>query len=123
MIISVDEDEMHEELRNVLLIYRQNKPKIEIKRTPEVYISRESTVSEVHDWLKKKNFSEKVIRQLTGMNGKEIFGLKRLQLQDAYGKEEGGRLYSQIEISRQFDPVSHVYNSRDCVMVGRSLPQ
>ncbi|CAG7731428.1 unnamed protein product [Allacma fusca] len=93
-------DIMNEEMKNVLAIYRENRPKIAIQKTPEVYINQDSSVSEVHDWLKAKNFSDFTIRQLSGMNGNELFALKKSELEKICGEKEGRRLDSQITVSR-----------------------
>jgi hypothetical protein len=90
---------VNEEMAAVLAFYR---PKINIQRTPEVYINQDSSVSEVHEWLKAKNFSDETIRRLGGMNGNELFALKKSQLEEICGEKEGRRLDSQITISRNF---------------------
>jgi len=95
----VEEEMMQEELRNVLTLFRQKK-KIEIQKTPEVYINQNSTAKEVQEWLKAKGFSDRIRKQLANVNGNEIFTLRKDQLQSYCGRDEGQRLYSQITVSR-----------------------
>jgi hypothetical protein len=99
IISARDDDLMQQELKNVLTIFRE-KRKIEIQRTPEVYVNQHSTEAEVQEWLKQKGFSDRIRKQLAGMNGNELFSLKRSQIENYCGKEEGRRLDSQITISR-----------------------
>ena len=37
---------------------------------------------------------------MEGMSGRQVLGMKREALETAFGKEEGGRLDSQITLSR-----------------------
>ena len=74
--------------------------KIEIKVTPDVYITQKSTPHEVRNWLKAKSFSQRVFDQTKGFNGDKIFSMKRNDLIKAFGHDEGTRLYSQITVSR-----------------------
>lgn len=94
-----DDDLVQEELKNVLTLFRE-KRKIEIQKTPEVYINQHSSVEEVQEWMKVKGFSERIRKQMKNMNGNELFSLNRAQLEANCGKEEGRRLDSQITISR-----------------------
>ena len=91
---------MQEELANVLSLYREKEKHLEIKTTPDVYIMQGSTPTEVRNWLKAKQFSSRVLEQLAGYNGGKLFSMTRKELVAAFGKSEGGRLYSQITISR-----------------------
>lgn len=94
-----ENDMMQAELNNFLSLYRE-KRKIEISKTPEIYINQYSSASEVQEWLKAKGFSQPVCSQLSGMDGDKLFALKRDQLEQFCGREEGRRLDSQITISR-----------------------
>jgi DNA-dependent RNA polymerase auxiliary subunit epsilon len=47
---------MVEELKNLLDIYQPEKSKLDIRKTPETYITLKSTPDEVRDWLKAKEF-------------------------------------------------------------------
>ena len=93
---------MAEELKHVLSFYKEEKQKqkLDILQTPEIYIDMRSTAREVQDWLKAKQFSPRVLKNLEGMNGRQVLGMKRDALDKAFGKEEGGRLDSQITLSR-----------------------
>lgn len=102
---------MQQELKNVLTLFRE-KRKIEIQKTPEVYIYQHSTVEEVQDWLKAKGFSDRIRKQLTNMNGDELFKLKKSQLEAYCGKDEGKRLDSQINVSRSTTGVRNVFYCR-----------
>jgi epidermal growth factor receptor kinase substrate 8 len=50
------QDMMVEELKNLLDIYQPEKNKLDIRKTPEMYITLKSTPDEVRDWLKAKEF-------------------------------------------------------------------
>ncbi|XP_049954907.1 epidermal growth factor receptor kinase substrate 8-like [Schistocerca serialis cubense] len=94
------QDIMQEELKTVLTLYRGKTRKLDIVKTPEVYIDQKSTPDEVQQWLQEKGFSEKICKQLKGMTGNELFALTRTQLETYCGKTEGHRLDSQITIQR-----------------------
>lgn len=98
---------MQRELRDVLILFNQNKH-ISVQKTPEVFISQHSSASEVKEWLKQKNFSESIIRTLAGMDGSELFSCTKEQLEDFCGEKEGKRLHSQLTISRNVSGVSRV---------------
>lgn len=93
---------MADELKHVLSFYKEEKQKqkLDILQTPEIYIDMRSTAREVQAWLKAKQFSNRVLKYLEGMNGRQVLGMKRDALETAFGKEEGGRLDSQITLSR-----------------------
>merc|ERR1712029_586965 len=93
---------MADELKSVLSVYKEEKQKqkLDILQTPNIYIDQRSTAREVQSWLKAKQFSSRVIKYLEGMSGRQVLGMKRDALETAFGKEEGGRLDSQITLSR-----------------------
>jgi len=92
---------MAEELRHVLSFYSEDKAKhLEIQKTPDIFIDQRSTAREVKEWLQAKQFSNRVLKQMEGHNGRQVLGLQREALEAAFGKEEGGRLDSQIILSR-----------------------
>ncbi|OXA40763.1 Epidermal growth factor receptor kinase substrate 8 [Folsomia candida] len=99
ILMARDDDMMQQELRTVLTLFRE-KRKIEIQKNAEVYINQHSSVEEVQEWLKVKGFSDPISKQLSNMNGTELFSLKKEQLEAYCGKAEGRRLGSQINISR-----------------------
>ena len=47
---------MVEELKTLLDIYQPEKSKLDIRKTPETYITLKSSPEEVRDWLKSKEF-------------------------------------------------------------------
>ena len=93
---------MADELKSVLSVYKEEKQKqkLDILQTPDIYIDMRSTAREVQSWLKAKQFSSRVIKYLEGMSGRQVLGMKRDNLETAFGREEGGRLDSQITLSR-----------------------
>lgn len=93
---------MADELKHVLSFYKdeKQKQKLDILQTPDIYIDMRSTVKEVYQWLKAKQFSGRVLKYLEGMNGRQVLGMSREALETAFGREEGGRLDSQITLSR-----------------------
>lgn len=50
---------MNYELNQVLQEFRKRKPKIEVQKTPDVFIDNRSTPEEIQEWFKKKNFSDR----------------------------------------------------------------
>jgi len=91
---------MADELKNVLTYFSEEKRNLDIHKTPDVFIDMRSTAREVRQWLKDKEFSERALTKLDGMNGKQILATKRKDLEKLFGKEEGGRLDSQITLCR-----------------------
>lgn len=99
-------DDMQEELKQVLTLFREKRRTLDIMKTPEIFIQQTSTAIEVKQWLRAKGFSENVVRKLNDLNGNELFLLKRETLEDYCGVEEGRRLASQITIQRNVSGVS-----------------
>lgn len=97
-------DDMQEELKNVLTLFRERR-RLDIVKTPEIYIQQTSNPAEVEIWLKAKGFSEKTVRKLHGLSGNELFALKRHTLEEYCGNDEGKRLASQITIQRNVSGV------------------
>jgi hypothetical protein len=58
-LLAQSSHDLHEELKNVLTLYREKKPTLEIVKTPEVFISQSCDPDEVQNWLRAKGFSEK----------------------------------------------------------------
>ncbi|XP_037045483.1 epidermal growth factor receptor kinase substrate 8-like isoform X2 [Bradysia coprophila] len=94
------QDEVNEELKNVLTLFREKRRVLDIVKTPEIFIQQSSSATEVEQWLKAKGFSDRVVKKMHGLNGNELFALKRHTLEDYCGSEEGRRLASQITIQR-----------------------
>lgn len=95
---------MQEELQYVLSEWRQQRH-LDILRTPEVFIDQQSTPGEVQHWLKAKGFSDKIQKKFITMNGDGLFALKKDQLIQLCGRDEGARLTSQITIQRNVSGV------------------
>lgn len=100
------QDEMQEELKHVLTMFREKRRNLDIMKTPEIYISQNSSADDVKSWLVAKNFSEKTQKKLNGLTGNELFALKRATLEESCGPEEGKRLASQITVQRSVSGVS-----------------
>lgn len=94
------QDEMQEELKSVLTMFRDKRRILDIVKTPEIYIQQTSTAADVEQWLVAKGFTGPVVKKLHGFNGNELFSLKRHTMEDYFGTEEGRRLASQITIQR-----------------------
>ncbi|XP_043253471.1 epidermal growth factor receptor kinase substrate 8-like isoform X2 [Colletes gigas] len=94
------QDQMHQELKFVLNIYREKKQNVKDISGPDVILDQFSSPSEVHNWLMVKGFSEKTCKQLRDMTGSDIFDLTRRQMDHYCGAGEGSRLYSQITLLR-----------------------
>lgn len=99
------QDEMQEELKSVLTMFRDKRRILDIIKTPEIYIQQSSSAAEVEQWLVAKGFTEPVVKKLNGFNGNELFALKRHTMEDYFGSEEGRRLASQITIQRNISGV------------------
>lgn len=50
---------MNAELKLVLESFRRQRPHLDIVKTPDVYISQQSSPEEVQSWLKIKGFSKR----------------------------------------------------------------
>lgn len=96
---------MQDELAAVLSIVR-DKPRLEIRQTPPVYISQKSNALEVQKWLKDKEFSKDVTEKLRGYSGHSLMSMTREQTEKICGLQEGRRLYSQISIQKSVSGVS-----------------
>jgi len=103
---------MADELRHVLSFYSEDKGKhLDIHKTPDIFIDQRSTPREVKGWLQAKQFSDRVLKQMEGHSGRQVLGLQREALEAAFGKEEGGRLDSQIILSRNHTKYTQGKNS------------
>uniref|UniRef100_A0A2A4JLG5 SAM domain-containing protein n=1 Tax=Heliothis virescens TaxID=7102 RepID=A0A2A4JLG5_HELVI len=91
--------DLQEELKMVLPAIQQRKNKLDIKKTPDIFIDQKSNPDEVAAWLEAKGFSSGTRRALR-MPGHQLFALTRAQLEQALGADEGKRLYSQILVQR-----------------------
>jgi len=92
--------DVHEELKAVLELFRERRRNLEIVKTPEVYIHQRSNPDEVQNWLRAKGFSERICKQLHDVSGNELFALTKPQLEKYCGKDEGHRLDSQLTVQR-----------------------
>lgn len=98
-------DQMQEELKSVLTLFRDKRRILDIVKTPEIFIQQSSSAQEVEQWLRAKGFSDRVVQKLHGFNGNELFSVKRHTMEDYFGSEEGRRLASQITIQRNISGV------------------
>lgn len=62
----------------------------------EMILTESSTDQEVQMWLEYKGFSIRTMQILEGQSGATLFSLSKKQLQEFCGKDEVGRLYSQL---------------------------
>ncbi|CAG9570244.1 unnamed protein product [Danaus chrysippus] len=88
---------LHEELKMVLPQITQRR--LDIKKTPDIFIHQKSNPEEVVQWLEAKGFSSTAQKQLR-VSGHQLFALSRSQLERVVGADEGKRLYSQILVQR-----------------------
>lgn len=95
---------MQDELKFVLTLFRE-KRKLNITKTPDIYIEQTSTPGEVQAWLKAKGFSQHVRSKMVGLTGEDLFLLPRDKLEEFCGDEEGKRLASQITVQRSVNKV------------------
>lgn len=98
-------DDMQEELKNVLTLFRERRRNLDIVKTPEIFIQQTSKPEEVQQWLEAKGFSEKTVKKLHGLTGNELFALNRKTLEEYCGPDDGKRLASQITIQRNVSGV------------------
>lgn len=98
-------DDMQEELKNVLTLFRERRRNLDIVKTPEIFIQQTSSPAEVSTWLTAKGFNDKTVKQMKGLTGNELFALNRQTLEEYCGVEEGKRLASQITIQRNVSGV------------------
>ncbi|XP_045605619.1 epidermal growth factor receptor kinase substrate 8 isoform X2 [Procambarus clarkii] len=93
-------DLMNAELKLVLESFRRQRPHLDIVKTPDVYISQQSSPEEVQSWLKIKGFSKRIMKQFEGVDGEKLFALDKSKLLEFCGPSEGARLASQITVQR-----------------------
>ncbi|XP_029031991.1 epidermal growth factor receptor kinase substrate 8-like protein 1 isoform X2 [Osmia bicornis bicornis] len=94
------EKRVQEELKQVLMIYREKKRHDKDGLSPKVFLDRFSSPREVQNWLTAKEFSEKTCKQLRDMTGSEVMELTRRQLEQYCGVAEGGKLFDDIELAK-----------------------
>jgi len=92
--------DLQDELKSVLDMFREKRRNLDIVKTPEVYISQRSNPDEVQNWLAAKGFSGKTCKKLKGVSGGELFSLGKSKLEQCCGKDEGHRLDSQLHVQR-----------------------
>ncbi|XP_017112009.1 epidermal growth factor receptor kinase substrate 8 isoform X2 [Drosophila elegans] len=95
------QDDVNDELR-VLLQQRERRKDLEILKTPEIYITQNSTPREVEEWLRGKGFSDIIIKRLHTLTGEEIFALSPHTIESYFGQRESRRLISQIVLQKNF---------------------
>ncbi|XP_047368940.1 epidermal growth factor receptor kinase substrate 8-like isoform X1 [Vespa velutina] len=95
-----NQDQVQEELKHVLNMFRQKKRSPNILEMQATVLHQYSTPREVQSWLTAKGFSDKVCKQLKDMTGAEIFNLTKRQLEQYFGPNEGERLEKQLILSR-----------------------
>lgn len=79
-----------------------SKGKLNIKRTaPNAYFTARSTPEEVAEWLRAKEFSEDAQYQLRNCNGATLMTMDYPILERHFGRDEGKRLASQIELQKK----------------------
>ncbi|XP_061927082.1 epidermal growth factor receptor kinase substrate 8 isoform X2 [Apis cerana] len=93
------EKQVQEELKQVLMIFREKKEYYGKSIDREPVLDQYSTPREVQNWLTFKGYSEKICKQLRDMTGSEIFGLTKRQL-EYYDIAEGAKLFNQILLAR-----------------------
>lgn len=92
--------DLQDELKSVLDMFREKRRNLEIVKTPEVFINQRSNPEEVQNWLAAKGFSGKTCKKLDGVSGGELFSLTKSKLEQYCGKDEGHRLDSQLHVQR-----------------------
>ena len=50
---------VQDELKSVLEVFRDKDKHLDIEKTPDIFVSQDSTPSEVRTWLKAKKFSQR----------------------------------------------------------------
>lgn len=98
---------VNEELM-LFLKQRQLRKDLEIIKTPQIYITDESTSSEVNEWLRAKGFSDKIVQKLGKLNGLQLFSLSAHAIEGYFGQAESRRLISQIVLQKNFCEVSFI---------------
>ncbi|CAD1468485.1 unnamed protein product, partial [Heterotrigona itama] len=100
-----NEKQVQEELKQVLMIFREKKQHYGVNREP--LLDHCSTPREVQRWLLAKGFSDKTCKQLRDMTGSEVFDLTGRQLEQYCGVAEGSKLHSEISTARIESEVSY----------------
>lgn len=97
---------VNDELKAIFQLMNEQKRKdMDIKTTPEVFITAGSKDQEVQEWLKAKNFPEEICKGLKGKNGREMFKIAQ-QPNELFNSSEGKRLQSQLKLQMSVCGVS-----------------
>ncbi|KRZ61011.1 Adenosine monophosphate-protein transferase FICD [Trichinella nativa] len=59
-----------------------------------------STKQDVAEWLQAKCFSGRAINLLREHDGEKLLSMNKIQLEELIGREEGARLYSQLQLQK-----------------------
>jgi len=108
---NVQNDDMQEELKAVLTMFRDKRRTWDVQKTPEIFIQQTSNPPEVQKWLTEKGFTDKTVKRLHGLTGNELFALNKVTLEEFCGPEEGKRLHSQLTIQKNVSGVSQFHDS------------
>merc|ERR1712226_1442999 len=71
---------VQDELKSVLEVFREKGKHLDIEKTPEIFVSQDSTSKEVKNWLKAKKFSQRALDQFKNIDGRKLLSLKRNEL-------------------------------------------
>ncbi|XP_076261642.1 epidermal growth factor receptor kinase substrate 8-like isoform X2 [Rhynchophorus ferrugineus] len=96
-------DNLHNELTSVLTLVREKekqRPMLDIKQTPETFISDKSTPKEVVEWLKIKGFSDGICTKFKGITGYQLFEMTKKELEKVCGEKTGKTLHSYILVQK-----------------------
>ncbi|XP_076761298.1 epidermal growth factor receptor kinase substrate 8 isoform X1 [Xylocopa sonorina] len=94
------ERQMQEELKQVLMIFREKREPYTDSINRKPVLDQYSTPREVQNWLLAKGFSEKTCKQLKDMTGSEVFNLSKRVLEQHCDVAEATKLYNQISLAR-----------------------
>jgi len=87
---------------------KQRPPIINIKSTPETYISQRSNPKEVQEWLKAKGFEQAICNKFKGVSGYQLLGMSKEELEKVCGEKTGARLYSFLLVQKSVSGVSYL---------------
>ncbi|CAH1787442.1 unnamed protein product [Owenia fusiformis] len=109
---------LHEELKRELT-HGKNRQKRNVKQGVTLYIGTDSSVDEVQEWMRSKEFTERTCNALIGKTGLDMFNLSRNQMETICGPDEAARLDSQIKVQKNISG----YKTQSAVQLTAILQQ
>nr|XP_037877346.1 uncharacterized protein LOC119630873 [Bombyx mori] len=106
---------LHDELKLVLPQIQQRRNKLDIKKTPDIFIDQKSNPDEVVEWLEAKGFSNAAQRQLR-MSDTSYSRCPDLSWRGHWARMRGNDLQDDLGIRASEHPEESTRESRSLMM-------